>query len=62
MPIGYSPEFLQDVHSDLLDHWHNGSLRAHNNQVFDFEDALQAIEHIAAGKVEGKVVVRVCPL
>lgn len=28
-------------------------------QVFDFEDGLRAIQHIASGKVEGKVVVRV---
>jgi hypothetical protein len=29
------------------------------NQVFEFEDGLKAIEHIASRKVEGKVVVRV---
>jgi hypothetical protein len=29
------------------------------NQVFEFEDGLKALQHIAEGKVEGKVVVRV---
>jgi hypothetical protein len=29
------------------------------NQVFEFEDGQRAIQHIADGKVEGKVVVRI---
>ncbi len=44
-----------------MEYWQRGSLRAVGNQVFEFEDGLAAIEHIAAGKVEGKVVVRIHP-
>lgn len=59
MPVGFSPELLLGAHNDLVGHWQKGELKASNNQVFEFSDALKAIEHIAAGKVEGKVVVRV---
>ena len=59
MPVGYSPEFMQEAHRDLMGHWRNGQLKVSGSQVFDFEDGLKAIEHIAAGKVEGKVVVQV---
>jgi NADPH2:quinone reductase len=58
MPVGYSPQFMLDAHNDLVRHWQNGELKVSNQQVFSFEDAGKAIEHIAAGKVEGKVVVR----
>ena len=34
-------------------------LKVVGNQVFPFEEGGKAIEHIAAGKVQGKVVVRV---
>lgn len=59
MPVGYPPALLLEAHRDLIDHWQKRELKASNIQVFDFEDALKAVEHIAAGKVEGKVVVRV---
>jgi NADPH2:quinone reductase len=59
MPVGFSPEFFLDAHRDLMGHWENGQLKVMGNQVFAFEDGGKAIEHIAAGKVEGKVVVRV---
>jgi len=59
MPVGFPPELLMEAHRDLIGHWQRGELKASNLQVFAFEDALKAIEHIAAGKVEGKVVVRV---
>lgn len=59
MPVGYSPDFMLHAHRDLLGHWERGELKVAGSQVFQFEDALEAIEHIAAGKVEGKVVVRV---
>jgi NADPH2:quinone reductase len=59
MPAGYPPEFFQAAHRDLMDHWQRGSFKVVGNQVFEFEDGLEAIEHIAAGKVEGKVVVRI---
>lgn len=59
MPVGYPPGLLLEAHRDLMGHWQRRELKASNNQVFDFDNALQAIEHIAAGKVEGKVVVRV---
>lgn len=59
MPVGFPPELLLDAHRELMDDWREGKLKVSNNQVFEFEDALQAIEHIAGGKVEGKVIVRV---
>ncbi|MCP4755293.1 MAG: NADPH:quinone oxidoreductase family protein [Proteobacteria bacterium] len=59
MPIGYPPEFYHEAHRKLMDHWRQGKLKVVGNQVFEFEDGLKAIEHIAAGKVEGKVVVRI---
>jgi NADPH2:quinone reductase len=59
MPVGYSPEFMLNIHNDLLSHWERGQLKVVGNQAFSFEEGGKAIEHIAAGKVEGKVVVRV---
>jgi NADPH:quinone reductase len=58
MPVGYTPQQVLAAHEDLVKHWRDGSLKVAAPQVFDFDDALSAIEHIAAGKVEGKVVVR----
>ncbi len=59
MPTGFSPEYYADAHHDLIKHWSNGKLKVVGNQIFEFEDGLKAIEHIASGKVEGKVVVRI---
>jgi NADPH2:quinone reductase len=59
MPTGFSPEFYNDAHDDLMKHWKDGKLKVVGNQVFEFEDGLKALQHIAEGKVEGKVVVRV---
>ncbi len=58
MPVGYSPEFMLEAHRDLLSHWQQGQLSVANSQVFPFEEAREAVAHIAAGKVEGKVIVR----
>ncbi len=59
MPVGWPPELLGEALRDLLGHWQKREIKASNVQVFAFEDALKAVQHIAAGKVEGKVVVRV---
>lgn len=59
MPVGYSPQQVLAAHDDLVKHWRDGSLKLAAPQVFDFDDARKAIEHIATGKVEGKVVVSV---
>jgi NADPH2:quinone reductase len=59
MPVGYSSEFMLNSHHDLLGHWERGELKVSGSQVFRFEDALKAVEHIASGKVEGKVIVQV---
>ena len=59
MPTGYSAEFYRDAHRDLMKYWYDGKLKVVGNQVFEFEEGLKAIQHIASGKVEGKVVVRV---
>lgn len=61
MPVGFSPELLLEAHNDMIGHWRNNELQISNNQIFPFEDALLAIEHIAAGKVEGKVIVSLQP-
>jgi NADPH:quinone reductase len=58
MPVGYTADQVLAAHHDLLHHWHRGELNTANWQVFDFEDARTAIAHIATGKVEGKVVIR----
>jgi NADPH:quinone reductase len=57
MPVGYSPQQVLAAHEDLLGLWREGFLKVADPQVFDFGDARAAIEHIAAGKVEGKVVI-----
>jgi NADPH2:quinone reductase len=59
MPTGFSAEFFHDAHRDLMNHWHDGKLKVVGNQAFEFQDGLTAIQQIAAGKVQGKVVVRV---
>jgi NADPH2:quinone reductase len=59
MPVGFAPEVLLQAHNELIAHWQNKEVKASNNQVFTFEDALGAVEHIAGGRVEGKVVVQV---
>jgi NADPH2:quinone reductase len=59
MPTGFEPAFYDNAHDELMKHWHNGKLKIVGNQVFDFEQGLEAVQHIASGKVEGKVVVRI---
>jgi NADPH2:quinone reductase len=59
MPVGYTHEQVLAAHNELLQHWHDGDLNVSNSQVFEFENARGAIELIAAGGVEGKVVVSV---
>ncbi|MFK7975198.1 MAG: zinc-binding dehydrogenase, partial [Halioglobus sp.] len=59
MPVGYTPEQVREAHDDLMGHWRDGALKVAGAQVFDFDNARDAIAHIAAGKVEGKVVVQV---
>ena len=57
MPVGFSRETMESAVAELVRHWERGEITASNIQVFPFEQGLDAIEHIAAGKVEGKVVV-----
>ena len=59
MPTGYPARLYQESHAQLLAYWRDGKLPVVGNQVFSFADGLQAIEHIEAGRVTGKVVVRV---
>lgn len=58
MPVGFTADQVLTAHQDLLQHWEKGEINISNSQVFDFEDARSAAMHIADGKVEGKVVVR----
>jgi len=59
MPSGFNSAFYAEAHQHLMQHWNEGKLKVVGNQVFEFEQGLEAIQHIAAGKVEGKVVVRI---
>jgi len=59
MPVGYTPEQVLVAHEDLLSHWRAGQLKVASSQVFTFDDARDGIELIAAGGVEGKVIIRV---
>lgn len=59
MPVGFTHEQVRAAHDDLVAHWNRGQLDLTHTQVYDFEDARAAIECIATGGVEGKVVVRV---
>ena len=59
MPTGFKPEFYSKAHAELMNYWKEGKLKVVGNQVFQFEDGLKAIQHIASGKVEGKVVVSI---
>lgn len=57
MPFGFSHAQFRAVHDDLVAHFSRGELDLSHTQVFEFEDARSAIECIATGGVEGKVVV-----
>ena len=59
MPVGFSSEIMRVGVEQLIGYWERGELKLSFQQVFEFDDALSAIAHIAGGKVEGKVVVRV---
>ena len=57
---GAFPRAVYDrAHRELSDYWRRGAFTHVGSQVFDFADGRRAIEHIAAGAVQGKVVVRV---
>jgi NADPH2:quinone reductase len=59
MPVGFSGDVMRGGVEELIGYWQQGKLKLSSQQVFDFDDALSAIAHIANGKVEGKVIVRV---
>jgi NADPH2:quinone reductase len=59
LPGGFPRDVFDQAHRELSRHWEQGAFAHVGNQVFDFSEGRKAIEHIAAGKVEGKVVVRV---
>ena len=59
MPVGFTHEQVRAAHDDLVAHWAKGQLDLSHTQVYDFDDARAAVERIATGGVEGKVVVRV---
>ena len=51
MPSGFSSEFYAEAHRDLMQYWNDAKLKVVGNQVFEFEQGLEAIQHIAAGKL-----------
>ena len=57
MPVGFSRNIMQEAYNELIDLWLRKEIQVPNIQVFPFNQGLEAVEHIAAGKVEGKVVV-----
>ena len=57
MPVGYSPQQVLAAHEKLIGFWRAGKINVANLQQFAFDDARSAIELIAAGGVEAKVVV-----
>ena len=59
MPTGFSSEVMHGGVEQLMTFWQQGKLNPGRSQIFDFEAGRDAIAHIANGKVEGKVVVRV---
>jgi len=60
MPVGFPPEVMHQGVRQLIEFWEEGKLKLSSQQVFDFDNARDAIKCIADGKVEGKVVVRGC--
>ncbi len=58
MPVGWTADQVLETHQDLIQHWQEGAIDLSSSQVFEFEDAVTAATHIADGKVEGKVIVR----
>lgn len=61
MPVGFAPEVMRGGVAQLIGFWKQGKLKLSSQQVFDFDNALDAIRCIADGKVEGKVVVSLQP-
>ena len=59
MPVGFSSDIMRGGVEELIAYWERGQLKLSSQQVFEFDDALSAIAHIAGGKVEGKVIVTV---
>ena len=58
MPVGWTAEQIFEAHQDVISHWQEGAIDLSSSQIFDFDDAVTAATHIADGKVEGKVIVR----
>jgi NADPH:quinone reductase-like Zn-dependent oxidoreductase len=61
MPNGYDHAFTLAMHEKLLDLWSAGRLQIPIHEVFPFERVPDAIEVLARGAAQGKVVVQVCP-
>ncbi len=61
MPVGFTPEVMRGGVAQLMRFWEQGKLKLSSQQVFDFDNARDAIKCIADGKVEGKVVVSLPP-
>ena len=59
MPVGFSSDVMRGGVEELIGFWREGKLKLSSQQIFDFDDALAAITHIATRRVEGKVIVRV---
>jgi NADPH:quinone reductase len=56
---GYDRAFKEESQAALLAHWRAGRLRTPVHRVFPFAEVPDALEELAAGRVQGKVVVRV---
>jgi NADPH2:quinone reductase len=51
------PEKMRSVQAVLFELWGQGAIRPRIMQHFDFEELPKALEMVALGKVQGKVVV-----
>ena len=58
-PVGFSGDIMRGGVEELIGYWERGEIKLSSQQVFEFDDALSGIAHIATGKVKGKVIVRV---
>ncbi|MCA9502391.1 MAG: NADPH:quinone oxidoreductase family protein [Spirochaetaceae bacterium] len=61
IPSGYDRAFKEAAQARLLDWWREGRLRPRIEEMVPFESLPDALERLAAGRVQGKLVLRVHP-
>ena len=61
IPSNYDRAFKEVAQERLLGWWREGRLRTQIEEMVDFEDLPDALERLAASKVQGKLALRVHP-